>query len=77
MDQAVLADFIEGGHYASHIRRMKQRYAARQIVLRGAITRHFGADWPVSTHEAGLHLVLHLPEAPTTWGFPSPRARWD
>ncbi len=62
MDQAVLADFIEGGHYASHIRRMKQCYATRQALLRAAVARHFGADWPVSTHEAGLHLVLHLPE---------------
>lgn len=69
MDQAVLADFIEGGHYASHIRRMKQRYAARQVVLRGAIARHFGADWPVSTHEAGLHLVLHLPEGTDDLGI--------
>src|SRR3546814_20428799 len=61
MDQAVLADFIEGGHYASHIRRMKQRYSARQALLREAITARFGADWPISTHEAGLHLVMHLP----------------
>lgn len=65
----MLADFIEGGHYASHIRRMKQRYAARQVVLRGAIARHFGADWPVSTHEAGLHLVLHLPEGTDDLGI--------
>src|SRR3546814_9053694 len=61
MDQAVLADFIEGGHYANHIRRMRQRYSARQALLRDAITARFGTDWPISTHEAGLHLVMHLP----------------
>jgi len=61
MDQAVLADFIDAGHYAAHIRRMKPCYAARQQLLHAAITRHFGADWPVSTHTCGLHLVMHLP----------------
>ncbi|MFU1915386.1 PLP-dependent aminotransferase family protein [Bordetella avium] len=69
MDQAVLADFIEGGHYASHIRRMKQRYAVRQTLLRAAIAKHLGADWPISTHEAGLHLVLHLPEGTDDLGI--------
>ncbi|AOB29293.1 DNA-binding protein [Bordetella bronchiseptica] len=69
MDQAVLADFIEGGHYATHIRRVKQRYAARQALLREAITRAFGADWPISTHEAGLHLVMHLPDGTDDLGI--------
>ncbi len=69
MDQAVLADFIEGGHYAGHIRRMKQRYAVRQGLLREAVARHFGADWPISTNEAGLHLVMHLPEGADDLGI--------
>src|SRR5690606_32371362 len=34
----------------------------RQVLLREAILEHFGQDWPISTHEAGLHLVMHLPE---------------
>jgi len=61
IQQAVLADFIEEGHYATHIRRIRKRYGSRQGLLRGAIARHFGADWPTSTQEAGLHLVMHLP----------------
>ncbi|WP_197498303.1 MocR-like pyridoxine biosynthesis transcription factor PdxR [Cupriavidus gilardii] len=61
IQQAVLADFIEEGHYATHIRRMRLRYAQRQSLLREAIAERFGADWPTSTHEAGLHLVMHLP----------------
>ncbi|WIR34257.1 PLP-dependent aminotransferase family protein [Bordetella pertussis] len=69
MDQAVLADFIEGGHYATHIRRVKQRYAARQALLREAVTRAFGADWPISTHEAGLHLVMRLPDGTDDLGI--------
>ncbi|OWT67897.1 MULTISPECIES: PLP-dependent aminotransferase family protein [unclassified Achromobacter] len=61
MDQAVVADFIEKGHYATHLRRMRQVYARRQALLRDAITAQMGAGWPISTHEAGLHLVMHLP----------------
>jgi GntR family transcriptional regulator/MocR family aminotransferase len=61
IQQAVLADFIEEGHYATHIRRVRLRYAQRQSLLREAIAERFGAEWPTSTHEAGLHLVMHLP----------------
>jgi len=62
LDQAVLADFMNEGHYTSHIKRMRTQYARRQTLLREAIVEHFGKDWPISTHEAGLHLVMHLPE---------------
>jgi len=62
IDQAVLADFMTEGHYAGHIRRMRAQYARRQTLLRDSIIKHFGADWPISTHEAGQHLVMHLPE---------------
>lgn len=61
IQQAVLADFIDEGHYAAHIRRIRKRYASRQGLLRESIARHFGSDWPTSTQEAGLHLVMHLP----------------
>lgn len=59
--QAVLADFIDAGHFAKHIRRMRQRYAQRQSLLREAIQARFGPGWVTSTHEAGLHLVMRLP----------------
>ncbi|MGX0622457.1 GntR family transcriptional regulator / MocR family aminotransferase [Cupriavidus metallidurans] len=69
VQQAVLADFIEEGHYATHIRRMRQRYAQRQALLREAIANRFGADWPTSTHEAGLHMVMHLPRGADDLGI--------
>ncbi|WP_326539775.1 MocR-like pyridoxine biosynthesis transcription factor PdxR [Pseudorhodoferax sp.] len=62
VQQAALADFIGEGHLAVHLRRMRRRYARKQAILRAAITRRLGADWPISTHEAGMHLVLHLPD---------------
>lgn len=62
VQQAALADFMAGGHYATHIRRTRRLYADKQSVLRAAIARRFGDALPISTHEAGLHLVLHLPD---------------
>jgi len=62
IQQAALADFIDEGHFAVHLRRMRRLYARKQALLRTAIQRRFGADWPISTHEAGVHLVMHLPD---------------
>ncbi|MCQ9618156.1 PLP-dependent aminotransferase family protein [Paenalcaligenes niemegkensis] len=62
IDQAVLADFISEGHYSSHVRKMKAVYARRQTLLRNAICSHYGTAWPMSSQEAGLHLVMHLPQ---------------
>ncbi len=62
LQQAVLARFIADGYYASHIRRMRAVYAARHDVLIDAIARHFGDELPVIGGDAGLHLVLGLPQ---------------
>jgi GntR family transcriptional regulator / MocR family aminotransferase len=60
--QAVLADFIMEGHLAAHIRRMRGLYSRRRQALLEAI----GAEWDnslsVSGDNAGLHLVMHLPQ---------------
>lgn len=60
--QAVLADFMVEGHFASHIRRMRVLYAERQQLLREAISRNFGDALAISGDDAGLHLALLLPE---------------
>jgi GntR family transcriptional regulator/MocR family aminotransferase len=62
MQQAVLARFISEGHYASHIRRMRAVYGARHDALIAAIGQHFGSELPVIGGDAGLHLVLGLPQ---------------
>jgi len=61
--QLALAELMEQGHYAAHIRRMRVLYARRRALLAGLIAEHLG---PASLHpqasNAGLHLVLRLPE---------------
>ena len=62
MLHAVLADFIREGHLSSHIRRVRRRYAERRDCLLGEIHRHFGDALDVVGGEAGLHLILALPD---------------
>jgi GntR family transcriptional regulator/MocR family aminotransferase len=60
--QAALADFIEGGHFARHIRRTRALYAERQAALVRAARRTLGALLEVGPAEAGMHLGGWLPE---------------
>ncbi len=62
MHQAVLAEFILGGYLTSHVRRMRALYGERRQMLIDAITARFGDTLPVMGDEAGLHLVLGLPD---------------
>ena len=63
IEQRALADFIARGHYTTHIRRMRARYSARQAALRAALQQAFGPGLVLSGGEAGLHLVMWLPDA--------------
>lgn len=60
--QAALADFIDQGHYAAHIRRMRLIYASRRTALLALVARWLGPEWihPFDS-PAGLHVVLQLP----------------
>ncbi|HRW10584.1 MAG TPA: PLP-dependent aminotransferase family protein [Caldilineaceae bacterium] len=57
IDQAVLSDFINEGHFARHIRRMRTLYAQRQQVLIEAIHEKLATYLTVDPTPAGLHLV--------------------
>lgn len=57
--QAALADFIEEGHLAGHIRRMRPLYAERQAALIDAL-RPVEDQLKLRPAEAGMHLVAKL-----------------
>jgi GntR family transcriptional regulator/MocR family aminotransferase len=61
--QAALADFIDGGHFARHVRRTRALYAERQAALVGAARRALGGLLEVAPAEAGMHLMGWLPES--------------
>jgi GntR family transcriptional regulator/MocR family aminotransferase len=54
MEQAVLCDFISAGHFARHLRRMRQVYAERLSALLDGARRHLAGLLDVSAVEAGL-----------------------
>jgi GntR family transcriptional regulator/MocR family aminotransferase len=60
--QAALADFIAEGHFASHVRRMRVLYAARQARLLRAARRQLAGLLEIAPAEAGMHLVATLPD---------------
>lgn len=62
MTQAVLADFIREGFLSAHIRRMRGLYGLRRQILREAIEKEFCGALEASGDNAGLHLVLRLPD---------------
>ena len=64
VEQRALARFLESGQLTRHLRRMAPIYRARQQVLRSALQAHFGDTCPVLGGQAGLHLVLSLPDGP-------------
>lgn len=58
--QEVLADFIEEGHFARHIRRMRVLYGKLRGELVNAISQNLGSMVEVVGDEAGMHLAALL-----------------
>ncbi|HEU4699580.1 MAG TPA: PLP-dependent aminotransferase family protein [Gemmatimonadales bacterium] len=58
--QGALADFLGGGHYARHLRRMRTLYHERQQALLAAATGLAGR-LDLAPSATGLHLVGRLP----------------
>lgn len=57
LDQVVLCDFIREGHFARHVRRMRQLYAERLGVLIEAARERLGGVLELRDVEAGLRTV--------------------
>ena len=57
LEQAVLAEFITEGHFARHVRRMREEYAERLSVLLEEGRRELRGVLELSEVEAGLQTV--------------------
>ncbi|HKC64472.1 MAG TPA: PLP-dependent aminotransferase family protein [Pyrinomonadaceae bacterium] len=62
VEQAILTDFIDEGHFGRHIRRMRTLYAERQKYLIDALEKECGDLLEVEPSAAGIQLVAWLPE---------------
>jgi GntR family transcriptional regulator/MocR family aminotransferase len=57
LDQAILCDFITEGHFARHIRRMRELYAERHAVFVEAVEHELGGVVAFPNVEAGMQMV--------------------
>lgn len=60
LQQLVLTDFMVGGHFARHIRRMREIYAERLGVLLEEIRTHLAGPLEIRGIEAGLQTTAWL-----------------
>ncbi len=58
--QAALADFIEEGHFARHLKKMRGLYARRRALLAQALAEAFGEALAIDLPPGGLHMVARL-----------------
>ncbi len=59
-EQLALAEFIESGRYARHLRRMRKLYEERRDGLVAAIDKHLAGVMTVSADAGGMHLSVRL-----------------
>lgn len=62
MEQLILCDFMEGGYFLRHIRKMRLLYAERQQQLLQLLQTHLKDQLRVSVSPSGMHLLCWLPE---------------
>ncbi|MCZ6775997.1 MAG: PLP-dependent aminotransferase family protein [Ignavibacteria bacterium] len=62
IEQAVLASFIEEGHFGRHIRRTRLTYQARRDVLVAAAANKLKGLLDIEPQESGMHLIGWLPQ---------------
>ena len=59
LEQAVLAEFVLGGHHLRHLRRMSAEYAERRAALVRCFAQYL-PELPFAPPRAGLHALLRL-----------------
>jgi GntR family transcriptional regulator / MocR family aminotransferase len=57
LEQAVVARFMAEGHFARHLKRMRELYAARRRALAAALAEVFGDRLQVTLQSGGMHLL--------------------
>jgi GntR family transcriptional regulator/MocR family aminotransferase len=58
---AIVTEFMTQGHFARHIKRMRQLYAERRVALAKALDNVFGDRLRVELQAGGMHLLGFLP----------------
>lgn len=61
-EQAILAKYIEQGHFTKHIRKMRILYKERQQILIDELIKELDGIIEVESSPAGMHLIAWLPK---------------
>jgi GntR family transcriptional regulator/MocR family aminotransferase len=62
LTQAAVADFITGGHFERHLRRLRQVYGRRRALLVDVLETELPCEVDFVDEPAGLHIMLYLPD---------------
>jgi GntR family transcriptional regulator/MocR family aminotransferase len=60
LHQTVVAEFMRQGHFAAHIRRIRQMYREQRDALAATLARHAPDHLRIDVPDQGMHLVAHL-----------------
>jgi GntR family transcriptional regulator / MocR family aminotransferase len=60
LEQAVVAQFMQKGHFGRHIRRMRNLYGARRQALAAALRQVFGTSCSLEMAAGGMHLIARF-----------------
>ncbi len=63
LEHRVTATFMDQGHFARHIRRMRALYAERRKTLATALVNTFGSAVSIGLEHGGMHLLARFPGA--------------
>jgi GntR family transcriptional regulator/MocR family aminotransferase len=57
IDQAIVARFMEEGHFARHLRRMRALYKKQQDELTALLKKHLGEYLEANACDTGMHMI--------------------
>ena len=60
LQQTVVSEFMQQGHFAAHIRRMRQLYREQRDALAETLVRRGAGSLEVALPDQGMHLVAYL-----------------
>ena len=59
-EQHIVADFMTEGHFARHLKRMRNLYSSRRRALANGLAAVFGNRLSVELEDGGMHLIARL-----------------
>ena len=60
VNQAILAEFIDEGHFSRHLRRMRSLYGECRRLLEESLRKHFDGELEILGEPCGMHLSVQL-----------------